>query len=260
MELPSWKLPFKEGNLLTKTGILKRSSNVTQGIRNKYYQASIHAKHPKVTLLSDALRVLDMHTLYCEVCKHTWEANLSNICQSSVTAKSNGCPKCAGNIQLTTLEVVRRLHEEHPGNIELVGNYVGSIKKKQALKCISCTYEWTARLSDILGSRKSGCPSCVNQDCDVVYLWQLGDSSIYKLGITSERLGLSRIKAVAKARGVPYTLVTYTKVANARGTEAYLLSKLTKYRHITKDKLDGYTELLELTPPLAAELAEFIEK
>jgi hypothetical protein len=75
----------------------------------------------------------------------------------------------------------------------------------------------------------SGCPHCSTtaSDNDAIYIWRAVGQSfnghpVYKIGITSSRLGDQRIEQVAKATGFDAEIVVMVQVENARHVEEEL--------------------------------------
>lgn len=82
-------------------------------------------------------------------------------------------------------------------------------------------------------------------DNDVIYIWETSETyhskKVYKVGVTSNRLGLKRINQCAIGMGTECkNIVAYIRTNNARVIEKELLKTGEKY---TKIKGDGYSEL-----------------
>lgn len=93
-------------------------------------------------------------------------------------------------------------------------------------------------------------PSRFTCDNDVVYIWQIispltGDSNLYKVGITSKRIGTNRIKVCARNAGVCYNIVAYEQVEDAKKVESKLLD--IGVRASIGDHFYGYTEVVSYT-------------
>lgn len=69
--------------------------------------------------------------------------------------RGRGCPKCSNHIELTNMDVDRRLMGR---NIKRIGIYKG-VRSKIKFKCLICDNVWKARPGLILNSGH-GCPSC----------------------------------------------------------------------------------------------------
>lgn len=84
-------------------------------------------------------------------------------------------------------------------------------------------------------------------DEDSIYIWRVKDfEKIYKIGITSGRLGDYRVRNAAHKTGFVPEIVIIQKVDNARGLESKLLSKFSN-RPDFDGPFDGYTEMRVLT-------------
>ncbi len=82
-------------------------------------------------------------------------------------------------------------------------------------------------------------------DYDVFYRWEAvgekwNDKNIVKGGITSKRIGINRIKTVAKKFGFKYKILEYTCCNNALELETEWKRKHTDIPKL--EKLDGYSE------------------
>lgn len=95
-------------------------------------------------------------------------------------------------------------------------------------------------------------------DNNVVYIWGVKEiPCVYKIGVTSERLGLERVDYVAKESGLTVEWVKKVPVDNARIVERALLSYgrpfrfdkafngSSEFRNLTKEELAKCLNLLE---------------
>ena len=62
-------------------------------------------------------------------------------------------------------------------------------------------------------------------DNNVIYIWCIPFTDVYKIGITSSRLGMRRLETVSKALGVEYGLTVYEEVDNASTIETLLFKR-----------------------------------
>jgi hypothetical protein len=69
---------------------------------------------------------------------------------------NRGCPKCAGNIQLSNEEIDRRLEDR---SIARVDDYPGRNTDKITWKCLIDGHIWKANVSEVL-YKKTGCSVC----------------------------------------------------------------------------------------------------
>jgi hypothetical protein len=138
----------------------------------------------------------------------------------------SGCPRCAGKEKLTSSEINNTLASRNP-KIFLLSTFE-TVKSIATFLC-DCGHQWNTSVSNVLYNN-SGCPNCAENktDNDILYLWrfrtkQLFGESIYKVGITSERLGTKRIREVAKNAGDVADLIEYCRVKDAKGIETKIL-------------------------------------
>ena len=99
--------------------------------------------------------------------------------------------------------------------------------------------------------RGKGCPKCANilrnqkhKDADKLYLWQVKDTNIYKVGITKYSLS-TRMRTVCNKlniRGVP---ILEIKLEQAYKAEATILTAWSN--HMYYDETIQGTEFLKLT-------------
>lgn len=102
-----------------------------------------------------------------------------------------------------------------------------------------------------------GCPKCKSRAHDVFYFWRLGNTNIYKYGITTSSRKHSRINEVAKSHDVKPHILRYYKLK-----EAYTLERLVKttYSFLRAEITgDGRTEMLELNAAQLREVLQFID-
>jgi len=95
-------------------------------------------------------------------------------------------------------------------------------------------------------------------DADMVYLWRIPNTNIYKIGLSSVRLDDERIKRVASAMGVDYEVITMCEVKNAFEVETELHNT---YQIVptTLPKKDGHTEFRILTTSDVNEITYYLE-
>ena len=86
----------------------------------------------------------------CKVDGYEWEVRPDSL------LKGSGCPKCAGNIQLTHEEFINRIKNIN-NDIEILGEYVNS-QTKIKCKCKIDGHKWEIRPNDLLNNH--GCPKC----------------------------------------------------------------------------------------------------
>ena len=121
--------------------------------------------------------------------------------------QGKGCPYCA---KLTSGAKRRSKYAAifagkadalHPGayDYSLVQYTYANAKVK--ITCNTCLTTFEQTPNDHLCGR--GCPECKNiSDYDTLYIWNIPDTDIYKIGVTSKRLGMERINSVAVKIGI----------------------------------------------------------
>ncbi len=87
----------------------------------------------------------------CDICGFEW-----NVIPRSLLS-GHGCPKCSGQIRLTTAEFAEKLFSVNK-DIEIIGEYLGSGEKIH-VKCKKCNYEWNPTANSLI-SQNTGCPKC----------------------------------------------------------------------------------------------------
>lgn len=103
----------------------------------------------------------------------------------------------------------------------------------------------------------------ISGDADSIYIWEAKEQyfkgrPVYKLGVTSERLGMRRIKEVAKAQGFDYELIILAKV---KGETFYLEQLLLSFgdNPLFIDG-DGKTEFRALSEEELMEALDLIDE
>ena len=125
--------------------------------------------------------------------------------------------------------------------VEYKGN-----KTKVTIGCSTCGDFQQIPNTHTLGG---GCRKCFQRsDSNAIYVWRVNNTSIYKIGITSMRLGDSRIKEVArdatKTSGVTITptIMLRAEATNALELEKYLHTLYTALPTGMPENMDGRTE------------------
>jgi len=137
------------------------------------------------------------------------------------------CPVCATtNYPKTTSEYIRELFLTTNGDLICNSPYIKSHVKLSHTH--SCGHTWDITPANVLNGQS--CPKCRStSDNDILYIWNVPHTSIYKIGVTSERLGLKRLLEVHNRVTVDtlLSLVAYTPTFNASKLERYLLRTYT---------------------------------
>jgi len=120
------------------------------GIKAKFEELKEILKSKNITCLSK--KYIDYHTkfnLVCNVCGHKWRTKATNA------QRNYGCPKCAGNMKLTTQHVIETCESK---NIEFLDREYKNTRTKHAFKCKVCIYKWQTTFQCI--KRAKSCPKC----------------------------------------------------------------------------------------------------
>lgn len=107
--------------------------------------------HPKIRIIGSYVNSGHPMKCKCLTCSHIWSPRWDSLKQRE------GCPKCYGNVKLTTPEVRRKLASINP-SIKILSEYTWS-KGPLTCLCKRCKTKWTATWN-LLSSQKSGCPNC----------------------------------------------------------------------------------------------------
>lgn len=173
---------------------------------------------------------------------HEWPATPHNI------KKGTGCPDCAikkrsEKRKFTNAEYVKQVAEIN-SDISVIGTYVSN-QIPITHGCLSCGHKWEAQPNNIKNG--TGCPDCALEgtDANVFYIWQNGDSDIYKVGITSERCAEDRIAICTRNNGMTANIVLTLNAKNARDIEREALTMGTAADY--PSTIDGYTEFRYFT-------------
>lgn len=132
------------------------------------------------------------------------------------------------------------------------------------INCKNCRSFFTQRPNDHLNG--SGCPICnKGSDLDLIYIWKITNTNIYKFGVTSSRLGNIRInQVVASLRKNGYVIEGIEKILHlrtnlAKEIESYLHNKYTIKPNILPQEFDGKTEFRVLTELEELEITQYIK-
>lgn len=171
--------------------------------------------------------------------------------------KGCGCPKCANNTTLGTTEFINRSNKVHQNFYTYSKvKYVNSRTKVT----ITCPVHGDFNQLPCHHIRGSKCPACAGRDHDVIYLWRLGNTSLFKLGISCQTNVKSRINKVAAAHSVEPTKVSIFTVSNSRDLESKLLHYFKDYKQKNQVSGEGHTEILDLTEENYLKVISYIKK
>lgn len=94
-------------------------------------------------------------------------------------------------------------------------------------------------------ARGDGCPKCAGKAHDVVYVWYVMGTNVFKVGVTTATNKLRRINQVAKAQGAEPWLLVYYQCEEAIQIEKRLHQRLAPYSYFIPAG-EGRTEFYEL--------------
>jgi hypothetical protein len=165
-----------------------------------------------------------------------------------------GCPKCGiesrSDKSRNTIDLFIDAAIKIHGDIYSYAKAVYGDDNKTKL-IITCKEHGDFKQSPNSHLKGSGCPKCkLSSDNDAIYIWKaigqyFNGEQVYKVGVTSSRLGDLRIKHVAKKIGIEYEIVTLRKVS---GSAQALESKLMDHGfHPGYAGHDGATEFRAFT-------------
>ena len=110
--------------------------------------------HPNVTILSNEYINSDSDLkCRCSICEHEWSSSAHKL------STGYGCPKCAGNINLTLKEVKERVAVANNKIRILDSEYINN-KSKLKCECLvdKCKHKWSSTASGLMAG--GGCPKC----------------------------------------------------------------------------------------------------
>lgn len=129
---------------------MKKRFSAMKTKSHEQYVAEVEAKSPNIEIIGHYTGSANGIAARCKKCGYVWSTSASHLLGDT------GCPQCAGNIQLTHDEFVKRMARISP-SIEILGCYQSS-KDKVDVKCRKCGHEWSPSATSLL--RGSGCIVC----------------------------------------------------------------------------------------------------
>ncbi|CAL9991277.1 endonuclease, partial [Vibrio phage D51] len=182
----------------------------------------------------------DKHLFDCEVCEYSWEAALRDVC-----TKNSGCPNCSNQVRRTCEETLAKCAEIAP---EGYSNFscpdYRTTQSKIHYMCDKGHYVTTTTAHSFLQGTR--CPECAHQAPDTVYLYELGSTGVYKIGVTTSHLGMRRINTIAKSHNVTPTMILMEKKVSCRNIETTILNEFSSKRAEGMVG-DGVTEMFEFS-------------
>lgn len=231
---------------MTISGHLK--NNTPQNIKQEYAENKVLLKHGgDIMLVSPYTRVHDKHKFICDK-GHEWFSIFNDVAN-----KGTKCPRCSGKYTPNQEEARNKVSIKHSGRVELASPYT-SVHNNHKFICNKGHTFYSSY--NHVANRGSGCPKCVRKESNIIYLWNLVGTNIYKFGITSDSLGYSRIKEVANIHNVAYDILVYKKDVECRLIESIIKEHYSEYKADMRG--DGSTEMLELSGALAKELVSLL--
>jgi len=107
-------------------------------------------------------------------------------------------------------------------------------------------------LNDVCGHMESN----LRSDGDVLYVWQVKGTNVYKIGVTSFRLGIQRIVEVSRKMGVEFKIILMKHLNNAFGLETSLLNVLDSVE--LSCAFTGSREFREIEPHQMYEIKQIV--
>ena len=158
--------------------------------------------------------------------------------------QGSGCPRCGGSGKKTQAQFIEDAVALHGARYTYESvHYVDC----EASTLVTCRQHGTFTITPSNHLSGKGCPKCAGKAQNVVYLWKLSTfPNTYKLGITTNTLGVSRIAQVAKAHKTDYHILRYKQVGSAKAVERRLGETLNKYKSTNITVGLGYTEMYDL--------------
>jgi hypothetical protein len=209
----------------------------------------IKEKHgDSITMKSYGGSALSKSYFSCNCCGNEWSTTAQSLYLSGTGCKPCNIKKRGIASRISFDEISEKVAFMHGESVTLISLGV-NVRSHSVFLCNSCNTHWNASASSVYGLG-TGCPSCmVGSDADVFYIWETNEhSNLYKVGISSERVGDRRIKQVEKANGLTANIILHVVTNNARALERMALAMgeqptfitgagRTEFRYYTKSEL-----------------------
>jgi len=101
--------------------------------------------------------------------------------------------------------------------------------------------------------------SKVSSDNNIIYLWNIKDTNVYKIGVTSKKRGYARINEVSRKHNIKAVVLAYVKVDDAFSIESELHNAFNCGQDIVT-KGDGVTEFKTLKYHEVVEALDYIKQ
>ena len=188
----------------------------------------------------------------CQQCGYEWSPFVGHI------TRNHGCPYCIDNptVKLTIDVIQSRISEISP-NITIIGEYINVDSPIKAY-CSEHDCFWDSSTPYRL-MNGVGCPSCKNSH-NVLYMWNVAGTDIYKIGVTRSSRGRSRLREASSRNCQEINEIFYIEHEKADILEKIIHNKYNINPYSDNVWLDGYTEFRRLTDADVSAIILFIEK
>lgn len=221
----------------TKTGQIKR--NISSEDKLFIRQKLLDFEGREILIAEGSGTAKEKHLFDCVVCEHSWNASLDNVCNNG-----HGCPNCSSSISDKERSLEKCKQAAPAGYTVIDIPEFSGVKSYVHYTCDKGHFVDTTSVNNFLTGRR--CPECAHQDKDTIYLYELGNTGIFKVGITSERLGMYRINSVAKTHNATPMMVLLEKKVSCRDIETTILDEFSHKRAVDMVG-DGATEMFEFS-------------
>jgi len=153
-------------------------------------------------------------TVMCTTCSNIFKTTAGN------NMVGKGCAKCAGLVKCTTKEAIASFDKVHKGKYTYTDTVYVDAKTKVD---VICKEHGKFTITPNNHKRGRGCPKCIGRDNDMVYIWRVVGTDIYKIGCSSIRKGTQRIDKVAQILKVEHELIYLQETEKALEIEKHLL-------------------------------------
>ncbi len=184
-------------------------------------------KDRPITILGEYVNTYTHIECKCVMCSYEWSPTPSSL------LTGYGCPKCSNEANrlrrvFNTRKFITKARSIHGDRYDY--GLVEYVNCKTKVKIICPEHGMFEQVpSSHWGG--NGCPKCQpGTDNNLLYIWKVVGKTyhgnpIYKIGITSKRLGETRIANVAREHNFDYKLLYTLPINNARKVESELHRK-----------------------------------
>lgn len=253
-------------NILRGTGCPACSELVKGRTKSlgQYDRAVSTLLNKQLALRSPYTRIIDKHTIECQMCDHVWDVRLNDIVNNDT-----GCPSCAGLTKLTNEVVDQRLLTNNRQLVR-VGSVVNATSKIE-WKCHH-GHSWNATPDSVL-NLMSGCPMCgrvgfasksyFNRNphkrtiSGILYLVEGNHNNIrfIKIGITEKNV-VRRFAGDIKKYQIREIASRRMELYDAYQLEQEVLHKYIDKFYQPSPDFDGKTECLRYDPTIIEDILQ----